>query len=558
MPERQTSRTARLRRGRLLAAAAALVGVLLACAPGSPPRDASSVAGGDAAASSPKTGGSFTYAMSRDVTRKGLDPNVGGGQPDIVLWMQLFDTLLYQDPRDQTITPGLAERWEVSEDGRVYTFHLRQDVKFHDGTPLDAAAVKFTFDRILDPSNPGISRQQLAEVQSAEVVDDYTVRVTLRNPQPIFPLRLTRPHTSIVSPSAVRALGAEEFGRQPVGSGPFILQEWVPGDRFVLRRNPDYHWGPPFAKHPGPAYLDTLTIRVIPEASVRAAALDSGEVDAIEFVPPQELQRLKDSSAYRVLTTKRAGGPIVLHLNVELPPTDDLAVRRALLVGVDRETINQTAYLGAQFPALGFLQPQMYGYDASLEPRFAYDPEAAKRLLDAAGWRPGPDGIRVRDGRPLELKGIFQGSPALPFELLQAQWRALGVKLDIQTVNAAGYLEAGDRGLGNVYGEVAGGFTNEDPDLLRLIYSCESVGGRNYSRYCNPEFDRLAKEAYMTPFGEQRIVLYHQMQQRLLDDAVAVPFIGDNVHVGLRASAHDLWMNSLGLYPVFLDTWLDR
>jgi dipeptide transport system substrate-binding protein len=125
-------------------------------------------------------------------------------------------------------------------------------------------------------------------------------------------------------------------------------------------------------------------------------------------------------------------------------------------------------------------------------------------------------------------------------------------------VNQAGYLEAGERGLANVYGEVAGGFTNEDPDLLRLIYSCETVGGRNYSRYCSPEFDRLAKQAYMTPFGERRIGLYHQMQKLLHDDAVAVPFIGDNVHIGLRASVRDLWMNSLGLYPVFVDTWLDR
>src|SRR5438067_1686980 len=133
--------------------------------------------------------------------------------------------------------------------------------------PLLAAAVKFTIDRIMEPSNPGISRQQLAEIQTAEVVDDYTVRLRLKNPQPIFPLRLTRPHNGIVSPTAVRALGPDEFGRKPVGSGPFSLQEWVPGDRFVLRRNPDYAWGPPFFKHPGPAYLDTLTIRVIPEAS---------------------------------------------------------------------------------------------------------------------------------------------------------------------------------------------------------------------------------------------------------------------------------------------------
>src|SRR4051794_19216342 len=341
-----------------------VLALLLACAPAAPPRDAGGTSVGSAGAgtaAAPKSGGAFTYAMSRDITRKGLDPNVGSGQSDIVLWTQLYDTLLYQDPHDQTITPGLAQRWEVSDDGLVYTFYLRQDAKFQDGTPVNAAAIKFTLDRIMEPTNPGVSRQQLAEIQSAEVVDEYTVRVRLKNAQPIFLLRLTRPHNAIVSPTAVRALGPDEFGRKPVGSGPFRLQEWVPGDRFVLQRNPDYAWGPPYFKHQGPAYLDTLTIRVIPEASVRVAALETGEVDAIEFVPPQELQRLKDNASYRVQTSKRAGGPIMLHLNNELAPTNDVAVRRALLLGVDRETINQTAYLGAQFPALGFLQPQMYG-----------------------------------------------------------------------------------------------------------------------------------------------------------------------------------------------------
>ena len=118
--------------------------------------------------------------------------------------------------------------------------------------------------------------------------------------------------------------------------------------------------------------------------------------------------------------------------------------------------------------------------------------------------------------------------------------------------------ESGERGLANVYGEVAGGFTNEDPDMLRLIYSCDTIGGRNYSRYCNPETERLLKEAYLTPFGERRIALYHQIHERLLDDAAAVPFIGDNVHIGTRAHVRDLWTNSLGLYPVVIDTWLDK
>src|SRR5215208_7495104 len=330
------------------ALAAAVLALLLACAPAAPPRDAGGTSagpGGAGPAAAPKAGGSFTYAMSRDITRKGLDPNVGSGQSDIVLWTQLYDTLLYQDPHDQTITPGLAQRWEVSDDGLVYTFYLRQDAKFQDGTPVNAEAVTFTFDRIIDPANPGVSRAQLRDLDSAEVVDEYTVRVRLKNAQPIFLLRLTRPHNAIVSPTAVRTLGPDEFGRKPVGSGPFRLQEWVPGDRFVLRRNPDYAWGPPFFKHQGPAYLDTLTIRVIPEASVRVAALETGEVDAIEHVPATELQRLKDTAAYQVLTSKRGGAPTMLFLNNELAPTNESAVRRALILATDRDTINQTAYL---------------------------------------------------------------------------------------------------------------------------------------------------------------------------------------------------------------------
>ena len=548
-----------LGRSALLACIAAVL-ALAACAPAGPtPGQAADTGGGSGGvAPAPKPGGTLTFALARDITRKGLDPNVGGGQPDIVLWTQLFDTLLYQDPRDQSLKPGLAESWDVSEDGKAYTFHLRTDVQFHDGTPFNAAAVKFTFDRIMEPSNPGISRQHLAEVQTAEVVDDATVRVTLRNPQPIFLLRLTRPHDAIVSPTAVQRLGPDEFGRKPVGTGPFMLQEWVPGDRFVLKRNPDYKWGPGFFRHQGPAYLDTVTIRIIPEASVRVAALETGEVDVIEHVPGQELQRLKDDASYRVVTSKQSGAPTMLYLNHEQAPTSEPAVRRALLLGTDRETINKTAYLDAQTAAYGFIQPHMYAYAPDLEARTRYNPDEAKRLLDAAGWRPGPDGTRVKDGRPLELKGVFTGSPSLPFELLQAEWRTLGAKLDIQVFNMAGYQEAAYRGQGHVFGETLGGFANEDPDLLRLVYSCETVGARNYARFCNQEFDRLLTEAYLTPFSDKRVALYHQLQEKLIDDATAVPFIGENFHLGMRAAVRDVWTNSLGLYPVFVDTWLDR
>ncbi len=528
-----------------------------ACAPATPAPSAPSESASGGAAT-PRTGGNVTYALARDIAGKWLDPNVVfGGQPDIVLWTQIYDTLLYQ-AQDQSLQPGLAASWDVSEDGKEYTFHLRQDVKFHDGTPFTAEAVKFTFDRIMQPGNPSTAYQHFTEVQSTEVVDDYTVRVTMRNAQPIFLLRLTRPYNAIVSPTAVRTLGPEGFGQKPVGTGPFMLQEWVPGERFVVRRNPDYHWGPPFFKHQGAPYLDTVTFRVIPEASVRVAALESGEVDAIEFVPPPDLERLKADPAYRVQSAKRAGAPTMLYLNTQLAPTSELAVRRALLLGTDREAINQTAYLGAQFASYGFMQPQMYAYAADLEPRMRTNVEQAKQILDEAGWRPGPDGIRVKDGRPLELQGVFTGSPTLPFELLQAQWRALGVKLNIRVLNKAGHDEAAQRGQGNVFAVAVSGYTSEDPDLLRLVYGCEEVGQRNFSHYCNPEFDRLATEAYLTPFGDKRVGLYHELQEKLLADAVAVPFIGENVYVATKASVRDLWTNNLGLYPVFVDTWLDR
>jgi peptide/nickel transport system substrate-binding protein len=535
-----------------------LLGIaLVACAPGAPaPAAPSGSAAGTTAA--PKPGGNVTYALARDIAGKWLDPNVvNGGQPDIVIWTQVYDTLLYQDD-EQRLQPGLAASWDISEDGKLYTFHLRQDVRFHDGTPFTAEAVKFTFDRIMQPGNPSTARQHFTEVQSTEVVDDYTVRVTLRNAQPIFLLRLTRPYNVIVSPAAVRALGPEGFGQKPVGTGPFVLQEWVPGERFVLRRNPDYAWGPPFFKHAGAAYLDSVTFRVIPEASVRVAALESGEVDAIEFVPPQELERLQGNPSYRVQAAKRAGAPTMLYLNTQLAPTNELAVRRALTLATDRETINQTAYLGAQFASYGFMQPQMYAYAADLEPQLRTNVDEAKRLLDEAGWRVGSDGVRAKDGRPLELRGVFTGSPSLPFELLQAQWRAVGAKLNLQVLNKAGHDEAAQRGQGNVFAVAVSGYTSEDPDLLRLVYSCEAIGLRNFAHYCDEGFDHLATEAYLTPFSQKRVDLYHQLQEKLIADAVSVPFIGENVYIASKASVRDLWTNNLGLYPVFVDAWVDR
>ncbi|HWM79459.1 MAG TPA: ABC transporter substrate-binding protein, partial [Methylomirabilota bacterium] len=201
-----------------------------------------------------KAGGRLVYAARQDIDT--LDPHITNRAATRKILIQFMDTLVVIDPKDGSVKPGLAEKWEVSPDGKAYTFHLRRSVKFHDGTPFDAAAMKFTFDRIQTPLGaPSVARSFIGPYEASEVVDPYTLRVKFKQPYAPFLRMAALSPLGPISPTAVQKLG-DQFSRKPVGTGPFMVKEWITKDQVVLVRNPAYQWAPALAEHQGPAYLD--------------------------------------------------------------------------------------------------------------------------------------------------------------------------------------------------------------------------------------------------------------------------------------------------------------
>jgi ABC-type transport system substrate-binding protein len=354
------------------------------------------------AAGQPVSGGDFTFGYSSSFVDI-LDPHVTSQSVSHFIMANIFDPLVYLRTNGE-FAPGLAESWAQSTDGLTWTFKLKRGVTFHDGTSFNAEAVKFSFDRMVDPETK--SRQAGVALRGfydrTDVVDGNTVRIVLKKPKASFLTVISQVFFAPVSPKAARELGAE-FGRKPVGTGPFKFVEWVQNQHVKLVRNPDYTWGPPFL-HKGPAHFATLTFRQIPDAGARLAALESGQVDAVDVPPTHQLERLRADPRFQVKSAPQPGMPWGWPMNTKRAPTDELKVRQAMIYALDRAALVKNVLQGAYRPAYGPLTPVTFGYNPAVEKMYPYDPRKAEALLDEAGWKKGPDGIRVKDGKPLVIE----------------------------------------------------------------------------------------------------------------------------------------------------------
>src|SRR6478736_5053759 len=254
-----------------------------------------------------------------------LDPQNSGFAPHNRVMRSIFDNLTLLLP-DQSVGPWLAESWTVSADLKTYEFKLRRGVRFHDGTPFDAGALKANFERLALPSNALTSRTSLGPYQSSEVLAEDRLRVTLTEPFAPFLRNLSMTKLAIVSPTAAAKYG-QVFAQNPVGTGPFRFAGSLPGTEIRLERNPDYAWAPPSAAHSGPAHLEKLTFKNVPEESTRVAVLQSGQVHASDLIPAQNLAALKRDDRFTVLEKELLNTNYSLALNVGKAPWDDEEIR---------------------------------------------------------------------------------------------------------------------------------------------------------------------------------------------------------------------------------------
>jgi peptide/nickel transport system substrate-binding protein len=484
----------------------------------------------------------------------GIDPHVNASSELGIPLTSVYDTLVYQDPDSGEFVPGLAERWEISDDGQIYTFHLRHDVTFHDGTHFDAAAVQVNLERIADPDTTSQKAvYMLGPYQRTVVVDDYTVQIHLSRPYAPLLDALSQVYLGMASPAALERWGADYQFHQ-VGSGPFEFVEYIPNDHLTLVRNPDYAWGPSPFEHQGPPYLNQVEFRFFVDAATRAPALETGEADVMGEVPPRDAVRLEESDAFTLHAVPIPGQPAQFFFNTQLAPLDDLAVRQALLYATDRETTVRTIFLDTSPVAYGPLSAATRSYDPVVRDFYPYDPKQAAALLDAAGWRDSDgDGVRDRDGLPLQLTMALGGWGFNPdtAQLLQAQWAELGIQLDAEVLPYPALLEAGQSGSHHLVGFNLFG---RDPNLLWTFY--HQAGGLNFSHVADLGLDALLDQAAAVT-GPERDPIYAQIQRYIMEQALVLP-IRDYVNLNVaRAAVKGLRFDAQGWFPWLADITLD-
>jgi peptide/nickel transport system substrate-binding protein len=498
-------------------------------------------------------GGKLKYGLV--ISPSGMDPHIHSSWDLAVAVANVYDPLVYQDEKGK-LQGGLAESWEVSPDGMTYTFKLRKGVKFHDGTPFTAEAVKFSLDRIVDPATKSqLAINLLGPYKSTDIVDDYTAKVNFSTPYAPFLANLGLPYLAIVSPAAVKKFGADYMKNQ-VGTGPFIFKEYVPNDHLTLVRNPDYNWPPAYAKHKGPAYLEEVTFKFLPDATTRVPALEAGDVDVARELLPQQAPRLSQNPAFTVLVTTMPGQTLQFFMNTQRDPTNDLRVRQALLYAHDPVVIANTIFRGYFPPAFGPLAPNTPGYDPALEKMYPYDLAKATALLDEAGWKlKAGSAIREKDGKPMTLEMIVQGWGHLEEigQILQGQLRQAGVDVKIQMMSFPAAVKAASDGTYHLTPYGGGGW---DADVLNSYFNSKAFF--NWSKVNNPELDKILTQAAGEMDAAKRAALYVQAQEIIMKDALILPALSDGQIVGINNRVKDLTYDNFGLFPRFYDAYIAK
>lgn len=543
------TRTSATRATAVVAAALAAGLALTGCAG----PDAASGAASDAAPAEPTPGGTLTFALG--AAPQGVDPQQVGSNVSIYVARQLADSLTDQDPETGEIGPWLAESWDVSDDLTRFTFHLRDGVTFSDGSALDSADVRASFDAIagdLGATAP-LAASYLAGYEETEVPDERTATVVFDEPNAQFLQATSTVSLAILAEETAAVDPGERLQGDVVGSGPFVLESYTQDQGAVVTRRAGYDWAPASAEHEGDAYLERIEFSVVPESGVRAGGLASDQFDAVGDVLPQDVPQIEGSGG-AVLTRANPGVPFVLQPNLTRAPLDDVEVRRALLVAIDRQELVDTVLSDAFEPATGILASTTPGY-ADLSDRLAFDPEEAGRILDDAGWAPGPDGIRVKDGEPLEIEvtytPVFTGSgPVL--ELVAQQLRAVGVDLTLRQLTAAEQTTAQDSGDYDFYYY---NVTRADADILRTQFS---TAQRNLSlREPDDVVDPLLDEQLGEADPATRDTIAAEAQDALLDQALAVPLFELSQSIGVRGDVHGVTFDASSRL-LFHDAWIEQ
>jgi peptide/nickel transport system substrate-binding protein len=470
-----------------------------------------------------KRGGTLTIGRNHDADT--LYPGRSTGLSAIATNMLLYDALVLHD-FSMKIRPALAERWETSSDGLTWTFHLKKGVRFHCGDTLTANDVKDHFDRWIDAKEAFPTSAKVAALQETRVVDDSTIVFKLKGPTLVFLNNVSQTEWSYAGIPHARHVAqyGKDYGVVPAslcGTGPFRLKSWLKDDRMELVRFGDYRGGSLAYENTGPAHLERVILRTIPEDASRAAELETGGIDVDIDVAPQHIARL-EGRGVKITSIPRLSSNHI-GFNMETEVLKDVRVRRAVAHAVNRDHIVQFVMRGHADVASGFLHPLVPGATPREEIRralYEFDLEKSQRLLSEAGWAPGPDGIRRENEIPLRLVCyVFTELHERIVTPIQATLRDAGVDLQIKRLEAAAFNSATRAG-------------DHDMRFLPMIYSSadflyffvsQAIPSPNTVRWRDERTDALFRLSQTTLKESERIKAFQGIEQRLVEQAVVVP-----------------------------------
>ncbi|PJG83557.1 ABC transporter substrate-binding protein [Caviibacterium pharyngocola] len=472
---------------------------------------------------------------------------------------QIFNRLTNFENGGTKVIPSLAESWEISDDGKVYTFHLRKGVKFHSNKAfkpsrdLNADDVLFSINRQLDTNHPyhkvsggnyeyfiGMDMPNI--IDKVEKTDDYTVKFTLKVPNAPFLANLAMDFASIFSAEyaeqMLKAGTPDKVDNEPIGTGPFEFVSYQKDSTLRYKAFEDY-WE-------GKAPIDRLVFSITPDASVRYAKLQKGECHVMPYPNPADIEKMKADDSVNLLN--EAGLNIgYLNFNVQKKPFDNVKVRQALSYAVNKEAILAAVYQGAGQVAKNPIPPTMWSYNNAIQD-YEYNPEKAKALLKEAGFENGFE----TDIWAMPVSRPYNPNARRMAELIQADWEKVGVKSKIVSYEWGEYLKRmrnGDHQTGLM------GWTgdNGDPDnFLNTLLSCASVvQGSNYAKFCNADFDKLVVTASQISDQAERTKLYEQAQQVFKEQAPWITIAHSTTYIPVRKEVKNYVINPFGLHPFY-------
>ena len=500
----------------------------------------------------PVKGGTIVVGLQAEPTT--LDAQQMSDYNTVRAGRNIFDALLHFKDEGTEVEPGLAEKWDISADGLVYTFNLRKGVKFHDGTDFNADAVVFSYERQIDPNHPYHDTGEFPYmeftfglVDKIEKMDDFTVKITLKDSFAPFLANMAMHSATIVSPTAVKKYG-KDFSKNPVGTGPFKFTSWSPGVEIVVEKNPDY-WG-------GAPNVDKIIYRPIIDDQARMNELEAGGVDFIVNIPPDDLARLKANKAF---TTVEQPG---LHewyivFNCQKPPFDNVKVRQAAIQAVDRKSIVDNILKNTGTLAVNIIPPVLWSYTTDV-PQFDYNVEAAKKTLADAGLG---NGVSLSFWVPTSGSGMQQPVPM--GQAIQADLKKVGIDAKIETFEWGTYLDktiVEDASTLPEMFEMSWAGDNGDPDnFMYILMSGDQYppNGFNLGHCKDDKVDAILREARTTVDKTKRTELYVQAQKLLNEAAFWIPVDHETQIVIMKKNIQNFKLHPTGDFR-FKDVWVEK